>query len=54
MPPNTHGEEAGGGEPAHAWASRYPGTRFHGKSPRRAKAHVTDGLRWAPDTVPMK
>src|SRR5215831_10512864 len=31
----------------------YPGTRRQGKSPRVAKARVTAGLRWAPDTAPM-
>ena len=32
----------------------YPGARRHGKSPRRREAIVTAGLRWAPETAPMK
>ena len=32
----------------------YPGTRRQGKSPRSEKATLTAGLRWAPDTLPMK
>src|SRR5262245_207666 len=32
----------------------YPGTRLHGKSRRAAKASVTAGFKWAPDTAPMK
>ena len=35
------------------WTTMYPGTRRHGKSPRSAKAMLTAGLRWAPDTLPM-
>src|SRR5205085_8917243 len=35
------------------WATMYAGTRFHGKSPRAAKATLTAGLRCAPETVPM-
>ena len=35
------------------WATMYAGTRFHGKSPRAAKAMLTAGLRCAPETVPM-
>jgi len=35
------------------WATTYAGTRFHGKLPRSAKATLTAGLRWAPETVPM-
>src|SRR5215471_3539819 len=31
------------------WATTYAGTRFHGKSPRSAKATLTAGLRWAPE-----
>ena len=31
----------------------YPGTRFHGKSPRAANASDTAGFRCAPDTAPM-
>src|SRR5260370_7278361 len=31
----------------------YRGTRFHGKSLRSAKAMLTAGWRWAPDTAPM-
>ena len=31
----------------------YPGTRFHGKSPRSAKASDTTGFRCAPETAPM-
>src|SRR5512132_2063302 len=34
-------------------AMMYPGTRRHGKSPRRAKPRVTAGFRWAPLTAPM-
>ena len=36
-----------------SWAPMYPGTRFQGKSPRAAKAILTAGLRWAPETAPM-
>ena len=32
----------------------YPGTRRHGKSPRRVNPSVTAGLRCAPETAPMK
>ena len=32
----------------------YPGTRRQGKSPRSENATLTAGLRWAPDTLPMK
>src|SRR5262245_5611142 len=36
-----------------SWRRTYPGTRFHGKSRRAAKASMTAGFRWAPDTAPM-
>src|SRR5579871_4724677 len=36
-----------------SWATMYPGTRFHGKSPRAANAMLTAGLRWAPEVAPM-
>ena len=34
------------------WAATYGGTRCQGKSPRRAKARLTTGLRWAPEMAP--
>jgi hypothetical protein len=36
-----------------SWTTMYPGTLRHGKSRRRAKARLTAGLRWAPETLPM-
>ena len=37
-----------------SWTTMYPGTRRQGKSPRAAKAMLTAGLRWAPDTAPIE
>ena len=37
-----------------SWTTTYPGTRRQGKSLRRANARLTAGLRWAPETAPMK
>ncbi len=36
------------------WAAMYSGTRRQGKSPRSAKAMLTAGLRWAPESLLVK
>src|SRR5829696_169359 len=52
LPNIAHSNSTARVEPSSS-AMMYPGTRRHGKSPRRAKPRVTAGLRWAPLTAPM-
>ena len=54
IPPKSHSSVSAARSAPANWASRYPGTRFQGKLPRSANAQVTTGLRWAPETAPMK
>ena len=52
LPRNAHSSSVAKAAPTN-WATMYAGTRFHGKSPRAAKATLTAGFRCAPETVPM-